>query len=403
MAGNGDTLDGADVEPDGAPGAARVVLAQKLRAAWQASEFPLPLDRLEAKLKERLHGQNVKGLGRSSIGRYMDPEHTTLPDKAVLTALAEIFGANDEELAAWHRLQTEAKAAQRQRRLQRLAADHQGISAPPQDAADSARPAQEEDVPGDADPVVDASAAPRMDSSDREESGSHHQPVSADSPTGGSPGAQSQFRPRIPVAIKYALYAVATAGVIALGVFTVVNAGDDSSDRTPAESQAPQSSATTETHPGAAGPPTGNGPSAASASVSSGAMGGNFRCGRERHVSTVTWTPCTQVRDGSLVFAVQLSNTGSSPVTVKAKLAYAQTQQTHDCPATWGAGAQVTVPAGETVTSPADACSVTKIPATTFQAKAWVIATEEPSWGYREMSQTVHVQPDASVIWADEA
>ncbi|MER5555949.1 hypothetical protein ABT001_30495 [Streptomyces sp. NPDC002793] len=400
MAGNGDTLDGADVEPDGAPDAARVMLARKLRSAWEASESKLALDRLEAKLKERLHGQNVKGLGRSSIGRYMDPEHTTLPDKAVLTALAEIFRVSNEELAAWHRLQTEAKAAQRQRRLQRPAADHQGVSALPQDAADSPPPSQEEDVPGDADPVVDASAAPCMDS-DREESEGHDQPVSVDSPAGRSPGAR-RSRPRIPVAVKYALYAVATAGVIALGVVTAVNAGDDSPDRTPAKSQAPQSSATTETHPGAAGSSTGNSPSSASAAVSPGAVSGNFRCGRERHVSTVTWAPCTQVRGNSLVFAVQLSNTGSSPVTVKAKLAYVQTQQAHSCPAPWGAGAQVTVPAGKTVTSTADACSVTKIPTTAFQGKAWVIATDEPSWGYREMSQTVHVQPDASVRWADE-
>jgi hypothetical protein len=119
-----------------------VVLAQKLRAAWEASESKLPLERLEAKLKEGLHGQNVKGLGRSSIGRYMDPEHTTLPDKAVLAALAKIFEVSDEELAEWHRLHTEAKAGQRRRQLQRPVSDRPA-AAPVHDAATEGRSQQE--------------------------------------------------------------------------------------------------------------------------------------------------------------------------------------------------------------------------------------------------------------------
>ncbi|KIF06856.1 hypothetical protein PL81_05245, partial [Streptomyces sp. RSD-27] len=121
MAGDGDRRDGAGAEADGAPDAARVVLADRLRGAWEASESKLPLDRLAAKLKERLHGRNIKGLGRSSVARCMDRAHTTLPDEAVLRALAEIFGVDDRELALWHRLHAEARATQRQRRLRRPA------------------------------------------------------------------------------------------------------------------------------------------------------------------------------------------------------------------------------------------------------------------------------------------
>ncbi|MER7468199.1 hypothetical protein [Streptomyces sp. NPDC097981] len=81
MTGDGDMREGAGAESDEGPDAARAVLAERLRSAWEASESKLPLDRLEAKLKERLRGQNVKGLGRSSVARYMDRGHTTLPDK----------------------------------------------------------------------------------------------------------------------------------------------------------------------------------------------------------------------------------------------------------------------------------------------------------------------------------
>ncbi|AXI91224.1 hypothetical protein SAM9427_36210 (plasmid) [Streptomyces sp. ETH9427] len=65
---------------------------------------------------------------------------------------------------------------------------------------------------------------------------------------------------------------------------------------------------------------------------------------------------------------------------------------------------QVEVPPGETVTSPPTACTMAKLPATAFQAKAWVITPIDRSWGYREMSQTVHIQSDGvKAIWADEA
>ncbi|GAB3146656.1 helix-turn-helix domain-containing protein [Microbispora hainanensis] len=102
------------------PSAARVVLAQKLRAKWVTSGG-LKLDQVAAKLKVKLQDQNVRGLSDTALSRYLSTEHTTLPEKAVLTALAEIFGASAEELDEWHELQRQARGDQRQRQLQRPA------------------------------------------------------------------------------------------------------------------------------------------------------------------------------------------------------------------------------------------------------------------------------------------
>ncbi|GLF95110.1 hypothetical protein [Streptomyces yaizuensis] len=59
----------------------------------------------------------------------MDPQHTTLPDEAVLTALADLFQPGADERARWLALLTEARAARRRRRLQRPAPE--GSGAPP--------------------------------------------------------------------------------------------------------------------------------------------------------------------------------------------------------------------------------------------------------------------------------
>lgn len=159
---------------------------------------------------------------------------------------------------------------------------------------------------------------------------------------------------------------------------------------------APSGSAAADAVATAAAPP--------GASSTAAGLGGNSRCGRLRYANGLAWSPCTRVGSPKLAFAVQMSNVGDKPVTVKAKLAYVRAAVAYDCPGTWGTGVQVEVPPGDTVTSPLTVCTVAKLPATAFQAKAWVISTTDYSWGYREMSQTVHIQPDGvKVIWADEA
>ena len=132
-------------------------------------------------------------------------------------------------------------------------------------------------------------------------------------------------------------------------------------------------------------------------------LGGDSRCGRVRYVNGPAWSPCTRVEGTKLVFAVRLSNAGEEPVTVNAKLAYVRAGVEHSCPGSWGTGMQIEVRSGETVTSPLTVCTAPKVPATDFQAKAWVVNLNGP-WEYREMSQTVHIQTDGvKAIWADGA
>ncbi|MFD4370097.1 hypothetical protein [Streptomyces sp. NPDC058486] len=131
--------------------------------------------------------------------------------------------------------------------------------------------------------------------------------------------------------------------------------------------------------------------------------GENSRCARLRHVAGVAWSPCTRADRSTLDFAVWLSNPGTKPVTVKIKLFYVQAGTAHACPGRWGAGVEVQVAPGK-MTTPEAACSIDKLPATAFQTKAWVITPNDTSWGYREMSQTIHVQTDGTTaLWADEA
>lgn len=146
-------------------------------------------------------------------------------------------------------------------------------------------------------------------------------------------------------------------------------------------------------------------PAAAPAGAPPSADGpeGNSRCARPRYAGALAWSPCTRIDGARLVFAVQLSNTGKEPVTVKVKLAYVRAGAAYECPGRWGTEVRLDIPPGETVTSPETACTTAKLPNSAFQAKAWVTTPGEHSWGYREMSQTVHVQEDgATTVWADE-
>lgn len=227
--------------------------------------------------------------------------------------------------------------------------------------------------------VATASAAPEPD---------RPSTPTADAPEPGQTAARPQ-RPLEPTARRF-LHRRKPVLMLLAGIVVIGGLGFG------ARYIAPSGSAAADAVTKAAAPPE--------ASPSAAGLGGNTRCARLRYVNGLAWSPCTRVDGTKLVFAVQLSNTGDTPVTVKAKLAYVRAGVAYGCPGTWGTGVQVEVPPGETMTSPLTECAVAKLPATAFQAKAWVISPTDPSWGYREMSQTVHIQPDGvKAIWADEA
>ncbi|MGW3568464.1 hypothetical protein ACWDSL_32185 [Streptomyces sp. NPDC000941] len=129
---------------------------------------------------------------------------------------------------------------------------------------------------------------------------------------------------------------------------------------------------------------------------------GDHRCGRTRAVGAVSWRPCASVGKDSLSFVVQLSNSSTRAMTVKARIAYVQAGAEHECPAPWGTAREVTIPAGATVTSPARGCTVPVIPAQAFQARVRVAEKNASAWGYREHSPTVHIQADGRCLWADQ-
>ncbi|MGW2492804.1 hypothetical protein ACWCV9_37255 [Streptomyces sp. NPDC001606] len=199
---------------------------------------------------------------------------------------------------------------------------------------------------------------------------------------------------------------LAVAGLAAIGLFALAAryVAAPGSAAAEGESMPPAAQPPAAAHPSASPTIRALPPHPSTTVPTPAGLGGNSRCGKVRYVNGLAWTACTRADSDHLAFAVQLTNTGPEKVTVRAKLAYVRATVAHTCPGPWGSGVELTVAPGETVTSPLTECTAAKLPATAFQAKAWVVTPDETSWGYREMSQTIHVQPDGrTTLWADEA
>ncbi|AZQ72930.1 hypothetical protein EKH77_18475 [Streptomyces luteoverticillatus] len=145
MTGERDTTGDTTAGPRPAPEAARAELARRLHARWSATG--LPLDRVEDRLRKALHGQKVKGLSKSALQRYMSTDHTSVPDEALLAALARIFEASDDELEEWYALQKQALIAQRQRRYQRPPTPAAAPEAPGESPSSPERPSRRRRLP----------------------------------------------------------------------------------------------------------------------------------------------------------------------------------------------------------------------------------------------------------------
>ncbi|WP_331747849.1 hypothetical protein OG520_40280 (plasmid) [Streptomyces sp. NBC_00984] len=354
------------------------MLAQRLRAAWAASDSPLPLDRLEAKLKERLKGQNVRGLGRTSIGRYMDPGHTPLPDKAVLAALAEIFGVGDDERAQWHCLHTRAKAAQRQRQLQRPVAGGQEASATP-------LVPHEEVVRGCAELgtiTPTAPMAPDTGETDGNASVTSCRPVALARGSDGDEGTGGSGRwDRIPASAKVASAALAllvAGGVLAAAPW----------DRRDSGSLAV---------PGRA---AGAGPEGTPVSgmLEKGSLGADSRCSVPfQGPEAVIWRVCGRVDPSHVSFALKITNQGRDAITVKVHLEWARASKLHSCPQQPNTK-PLRIPAGESVVTDPAQCTVLRgETAFAYQGAGWVFAKDANGGSYR-LSPTAHIRPDG-VTW----
>ncbi|QKZ20831.1 hypothetical protein [Streptomyces chartreusis] len=242
-------------------------------------------------------------------------------------------------------------------------------AAEPHEVANPAEPAEPDGAAGPAQPIEPARAA---------------------EPVGGAEHAAGRHTWKNKRVWTGTAAAVGVVGAIALIVWP--GGGESSSaGQKPNRSAAPSATGVDLTKPGQA------------ASIESGGLEGNHRCGKARSAGAVSWTPCTLVtKDRAMSFLVQFTNTSGKPVTVKAKLAYVQAAVEQTCPDPWGTAVKVTIPAQATKTSPLDACSASLTPAQAFQARVWVVPDGAAQWGYREHSPTLHVQDNGTPLWADE-
>ncbi|WP_158718894.1 hypothetical protein [Streptomyces globisporus] len=372
-------------------GTARAELARRIGAAWTRSGC-LAQERIEARLKSRFAGRGMRGLSDSSFNRYKDPEATALPDAEVLAALAELFGVGDEEGERWARLLAEAGTEARRRR-----AAVRGTKAPPEPSggAGGASPTEPTEPPGGR-PGPSAPTGPGAD------------PPAADTAPDRRPG-QDAARAEAPGPGRRRVGRRALVGVVVLGavmaIWAVSRLPSSPVGGPPAVPSAgraaPPGGGAAEDGADAPGGPVG--PPAVTGTAAPGPMTGDYRCGKVRPVEHAAWSACSQVLDGgdTLRFAVRIDNPGSRAVTVRARLSWVRSRVVTPCPAPWGTGVRLTVPAGRSAVTPLDACSRRASRPSAYQAMAWVIGESDMGWGERETSMTVHIQPDR-YRWNDQ-
>ncbi|WP_380281703.1 helix-turn-helix domain-containing protein [Kitasatospora purpeofusca] len=315
----------------------------------------LSLDRVVARLRDRLGGSDVRGLSTSSISRYLDPGRTELPDLAVLAELARIFRTDPAELARWQRWHRQAKQAADHELRDRRAARRTAAAAPA-GAAVTAVPVQVRPEPADGPPDVVGGTAWRW-------------PRRWGKALGG-----------------LALAAVAGGAVWAgqggpVDTASVVTPSAGAARRGPV----PPAAASTEGF---------------AEGVEVGALGGDSRCSAPKEGPSGTWLrACAMVQPRRLLFAVRVDNPTDAPVEVTAKVAGFWAGVLHSC----DPGRSVvhtTVAPGATFTSDPEEC-VTPRRGTplAYQAEAFVAVGSGQQWVGHMLSPNAHVYPDRETLW----
>ncbi|MEV6977460.1 helix-turn-helix transcriptional regulator [Kitasatospora sp. NPDC093806] len=369
------STDAAKEEPDHP----RTLLVRALNDRLGASH--LSLDRVVARLRDRLGGSDVRGLSTSSISRYLDPGRTELPDLAVLAELARIFRADPAELARWQRWHAQAKLAAdhelRDRRAARRTAA--AAEAPAATAAIAATAATADPVPEAAAPVGPAPA---------EES-----PAVRRAAWWTAWWALWWWPRRRGAAFGglafggLALAAVAGGAVLWAGYGGPV---DTASVTAPSASAERRGSAPVTPRP-IAGFADG---------VEVGALGGDSRCSAPKEGPSGTLLrACAMVQPGQVLFAVRVDNPTDAPVEVTAKVAGFWAGVLHSC----DPGRSVvhtTVAPGATFTSdPAECVTPRRSTPLAYQAEAFVAAGNGQGWVGHTLSPNAHVYPERETLW----
>ncbi|MFG2918877.1 helix-turn-helix domain-containing protein [Kitasatospora sp. NPDC048298] len=332
----------------------------------------LSLDRVAARLRDRLSGSNVRGLSTSSISRYLDPGRTELPDLAVLAELARIFGTDPAELARWQHWHRQA----------RLAAEH-GL----RDRRAARRTAAA--VPAAAIPTAAAAAVPVP-----------ARPVVADGPPDARPAvsrvARQWRRRRGAASGALALAAAAAAVAVAGGTLWAGNGGPDD---TASVVTAPSAGAARR-EPAAVPAESAESAEGLAQAVEVGALGGDSRCSAPKAGPSGTWLrACAMVQPRQVLFAVRVDNPTDVPIEVTAKVAGFWSGVLHSC----DPGRSVvhtTVAPGATFTSDPEECVTPRRDTPlAYQAEAFVAAGNGRQWVGHMLSPNAHVYPDRETLW----
>ncbi|QBI54526.1 hypothetical protein EKD16_13720 [Streptomonospora litoralis] len=107
------------------------------------------------------------------------------------------------------------------------------------------------------------------------------------------------------------------------------------------------------------------------------------------------WNACVRDAGERIGFLVRIVNDGDTAAELSVRLSWFHASSGFSpCPAPWGDGARVVVPAGATVATDSG-CAADKEPVN-FQTRANVVRPGR-TWGYRAMSPGAHVHSDGSV------
>ncbi|MFB7471353.1 helix-turn-helix domain-containing protein [Kitasatospora sp. NPDC056184] len=316
----------------------------------------LSLDRVVARLRERLGDSPVRGLSTSSISRYLDPGRTELPDLAVLAELARIFRTDPAELARWQRWHQQAKQAADHELRDRRAARRAAAPAPAADTEALPVPVR----PAPPEPADELSAVRRA--------------------------AGRWPRRRGAVLGGLALAAVAGGAVWAghggpVGTPSVVAPSASAARRGPV-------------------PVTAGSTEGFAEGVEVGALGGDSRCSAPKEGPSGTLLrACAMVQPGQVLFAVRVDNPTDAPVEVTAKVAGFWAGVLHSC----DPGRSVvhtTVAPGATFTSDPEEClTPRRSTSLAYQAEAFVALGNGQRWVGHMLSPNAHVHPGRETLW----
>jgi hypothetical protein len=360
------------------PGNSRDLLVARLRAKWVDSGR-LGMERIAVRLQDALKDQGVTGLSKSSVARYFNHRYAELPDPSVLTALATIFQATDEELTEWLQLRQQAKLAKDRTRYLRGVADASTADDPPGDGASSSS------LPGEVTGQAETPAALPTG-------------TAAQATTGSLPATEvskdAKHSARFPDWWKM-MGPLAAIAVLALTVTVGVPAISGHRRSTGPDLPPPKSTASPEyraTVPAASGAGSADG-------VEVGALGGDSRCSPPRTgPSGVRLRSCVRVESRQILFAAKVDNPATAPIKVTVQISYWAIDSQHSC-RPGPAVSHLSVPAGKSyVTNPIQ-CTVPREPfRAAYQADALIAAGDSHDWTAHQLSPRANVYPDR-VLW----